>query len=146
MNIRAQIVEEAQSYVGTPFQHQARLKGIGVDCVGLVIEVGRTVGLLPANYENTSYSKPQYPRKPDGTTLMRELTAHMQLINPIDARVGDVLVFWLNAKTRRPQHIAFVTNKGMLHTYANVGRVVEHRIDDKWKRRICAAFQFRGIE
>ena len=35
------IVTEARTWVRTPYHHQARLKGVGVDCAGLVIGVAR---------------------------------------------------------------------------------------------------------
>ena len=30
------LIEEAKTWEGTKFQHQARLKGVAVDCVGLI--------------------------------------------------------------------------------------------------------------
>jgi NlpC/P60 family putative phage cell wall peptidase len=37
------ILEEARSWIGTPYQHQASLKGVGCDCIGLVRGVWRAV-------------------------------------------------------------------------------------------------------
>lgn len=37
----AAIVSEARSWIGTPYRHQASLKGIGCDCLGLVRGVWR---------------------------------------------------------------------------------------------------------
>ena len=36
---RADIVEEARSWLGTPYHHQAALKGVGCDCIGLLRDV-----------------------------------------------------------------------------------------------------------
>lgn len=51
---RAAILEEARSWIGTPFHHRARVKGVGVDCAQLVIAVYAAVGLIddfqPADY------------------------------------------------------------------------------------------------
>jgi cell wall-associated NlpC family hydrolase len=33
------IVTQARGWIGTPFHHQARLKGIGCDCLGLCVGV-----------------------------------------------------------------------------------------------------------
>ena len=38
---REQIVAAARGWVGTPYRHQASLKGIGADCLGLVRGVWR---------------------------------------------------------------------------------------------------------
>ena len=44
---RTDVVAAAREWLGTPFHHQARLRGVGVDCVGLVIGViFLIVGLL----------------------------------------------------------------------------------------------------
>jgi cell wall-associated NlpC family hydrolase len=39
---RAAVIAEARSFLGTPFHHQGRLKGIGVDCAYLLAEVYET--------------------------------------------------------------------------------------------------------
>jgi hypothetical protein len=39
MDIRSQIVEEAKSWVGTPFVHEACVKGVGVDCCTILSSV-----------------------------------------------------------------------------------------------------------
>lgn len=38
---RAAIVAEARGWIGTPYRHQASLKGVGCDCLGLVRGVWR---------------------------------------------------------------------------------------------------------
>jgi NlpC/P60 family putative phage cell wall peptidase len=35
------IVAEARSWIGTPYHHQASLKGVGCDCIGLVRGIWR---------------------------------------------------------------------------------------------------------
>jgi len=31
------IIEKAREFIDTPYEHQGRLKGIGIDCCGLII-------------------------------------------------------------------------------------------------------------
>ncbi len=40
---RAAIVAEAWSWIGTPYRHQASLKGVGCDCLGLIRGVWRAL-------------------------------------------------------------------------------------------------------
>ena len=40
---RAEIVRAARSWIGTPYRHQASLKGVGCDCLGLLRGVWREV-------------------------------------------------------------------------------------------------------
>lgn len=37
--VRARALEIAQSWIGTPYRHQASRRGVGCDCLGLVIGV-----------------------------------------------------------------------------------------------------------
>ncbi|MDE3132294.1 MAG: C40 family peptidase, partial [Acidobacteriota bacterium] len=45
---RARVVAEALSWLGTPYHHRARLKGVGVDCAQLPIAVFADAGLIEA--------------------------------------------------------------------------------------------------
>ena len=44
---REKVVAEALSWVGTPYHHQARKKGVGVDCAMLLLEVYHNAGFIP---------------------------------------------------------------------------------------------------
>ncbi len=47
---------------------------------------------------------------------------------------------------REPQHVALVTDHGIIHSYSGVGKVVEHGLDDRWQQRITAAYRFPYFE
>src|SRR5882724_8889590 len=47
MTKRDEIVAEAKTWLGTPWHHQGRIKGGGVDCVMLLAEVYEAVGIVP---------------------------------------------------------------------------------------------------
>jgi cell wall-associated NlpC family hydrolase len=47
MTTREQVIAEARTWLGTPYHHHARIKGAGVDCAQLLIEVYHEVGLIP---------------------------------------------------------------------------------------------------
>ena len=44
--IRARIVSEALSWLGTPYAHRQRVKGVGVDCAQLPLAVYSAAGLI----------------------------------------------------------------------------------------------------
>ena len=52
---RIEIVEEVRSWIGTPFQHQGRLKNVGCDCIGLVVAINKKFGI--SDYDNFSYER-----------------------------------------------------------------------------------------
>lgn len=134
----AAIVAEARSYIGTPFHHQGRVKGIGIDCVGLVIGIAHALGL-------SDFDTADYGRQPDPVAMGATLDAHLDRVNLSDIRPGDIL--WLRM-IWEPMHLAIVTEVDPLrivHAYQRPGlsRCVEQGIDDAWRRRIVACFRYR---
>jgi NlpC/P60 family putative phage cell wall peptidase len=43
---REQVIGEARSWIGTKFHNNQRLKGVGCDCLGLIVSVMETVGVV----------------------------------------------------------------------------------------------------
>jgi NlpC/P60 family putative phage cell wall peptidase len=44
---RQAVIAEAESWIGTPFHHEAMVKGAGVDCGMLLAAVYRAAGVIP---------------------------------------------------------------------------------------------------
>ena len=57
MSIRDEIIASARRWRRTPFHHHARVKGVGVDCLNLLVAVYQESGLLSLDYQ-----LPDYPR------------------------------------------------------------------------------------
>lgn len=138
MNMRYEIVKKAREYIGTRFRHQGRKKGGSVDCVGLLACVAQELGI-------SDYDRKVYSSQPTEGLLVSELKNICEEIPIEEAGPGDVLVFWISRKTKRTQHAGIMTDKGMIHAYQKVRKVVEHGLDDKWKSRLCTAFRFPGV-
>lgn len=142
---RAAIVAEARSYLGTPFVHQGRVRGHGVDCVGLPICIARTFGMVAPGLDVTGY-----PRSPDGRTLLATADKYMTRIERSEMTVGDVLVLRFDAL---PQHMGIVGDYlhgglSLIHalgTPDGKGRVVEHHLNDATMKRYVAAYRLPGI-
>ncbi len=45
---RASVIAEAESWLGTPYHHMGRLKGVGCDCLTLLAAVYAASGIVPA--------------------------------------------------------------------------------------------------
>jgi len=141
LDARAAIVAEARAWLGVRFRHQGR-SAEGVDCAGLVICVGRKLGLLPADLDVNGYS-----RRPDGVSLLQACGEHLRRIPAGEARAGDVLVFRIE---RDPQHLAvladyFAGGHAIIHAYAPNRSVVENRLDGWWLSHLVAAYRFPGV-
>jgi NlpC/P60 family putative phage cell wall peptidase len=140
------IIIQARTWIGTPFHHQARLKGKGCDCLGLIVGVVDELGLKDKNDQPLSgYDEVTYSKEPDGVYLTEKLTALLDEVPIAEARAGDLALFTVR---NNPQHMAFLTDYedtlGMVHSYAPARRVVEHRLDDDWKSRLVKVFRWES--
>lgn len=141
---RAEIVAEARAWIGTPWRHQSCLKGAGVDCLHLIAGVGRNVGAPEAArfFDNQEWHN--YGREPDPAKMFAGCDALSDRIDPATALPGDALLFAIGG---HPMHFGLLTDSNtFIHAYLGARRVVEHRLDDKWRRRIIRAYRFRGVE
>lgn len=137
----AALINVARAWLGTPWRHQGRRKGVGVDCVGFVAEVGREAGLLDvADAAN-------YRRRPTDDTLRRRLTEVLAAIPVADIAPGDVVLMRFDGVE---SHVGLIADYApipgelsLIHAYLPARKVVEHRIDDAWRARMVAAFRIR---
>ena len=126
------VINAARSFVGARFMHQGRMKD-AMDCVGLIVVVAREHGL-------ELNDRTDYRREPDGTVLEACLDNSLRRADSMEP--GDVLLFWITAP-HLPRHVAIWTGKTIIHSYFDVGRVVEHRLSKAWARRIIRPYRWR---
>ena len=141
MVTRQQFVVEARKWLGTPFMHQGRTRGRGVDCVGLVLSVMHDLHL---NRWWADAECSVYPRFPVGRRV-HEMCQERLTEKPIAQRQpGDVLTL---RNPVAPCHMAIVTDKGILHAYGaqTIHKVVEHALSDKWLKRVEGCFAIPGL-
>jgi NlpC/P60 family putative phage cell wall peptidase len=139
------IVAQARTWLGTPFHHQARLKGKGCDCLGLIVGVVDELGLKDRNgMKLAAYDEVTYSKEPDGAYLIQKLTGLLEEVPIAEARAGDLALFKVR---ENPQHLAILSDYegglGMIHSFAPSRRVVEHRLDDEWKSKIIKVFRWQ---
>jgi cell wall-associated NlpC family hydrolase len=125
----ADFIAAARSYVGVPFRHQGRTRH-GVDCIGLVVCAARDIGLTLAD-------RTDYPRDPNG---LLQLEMARQFAPVESTQAGDILLMRFRGE---PQHVAILAGATLIHGYASIGRVVEHGLDAKWRRRIVATYRLK---
>jgi len=145
---RGQIVAAARGWLGTPYQHQASLKGVGCDCLGLVRGVWREVyGQEP---EAPPAYRADWAESGGAETLLEAARRHLTPI-PIDGyQPGDVLLFRMSADAC-VKHAAIVCAREpgepearIIHAYW--GRAcVESWLGPWWRRRIAFAFSFPKV-
>ncbi len=153
--LKGAIVAEARSWLGTPYRHQASVKGTGCDCFGLIRGVWRAL------YGPEPEAVPAYSRdwrvESGKETLIAAGLRHMHSVAINGRQPGDVLIFRM-----KPGLIA--THCGILSAVSEVnvgsegglghfihaqerGTVNEVPLADWWRRRIVGVFAFpQGID
>jgi NlpC/P60 family putative phage cell wall peptidase len=141
--IGAEAVRLARGWLGTPYRHQACLKGAGCDCLGLVR------GVFAELYGQAAETPPPYSRdwaEATGRETMIEAAArHLIPIAPAEAAPGDVLIFRLRPGAMAKHAAIMTTEARMIHAMEGAP-VCEIHITSWWRRRIAAVFRFPDQE
>lgn len=135
---RLAFIAEARSYVSPSvrFRHQGRSRR-GVDCAGLLLvsmaAIGRPIQDLAS-----------YGREPLNGGLRTMLVANLgEPVPKTSMRVGDVVMMrFLGA----PTHVGLIANHphgglSLIHSFAQVKKVVEHGIDAEWMDHIVEVWR-----
>lgn len=129
------IITAARECVGTPFRHQGRIIGLALDCAGLIVYIAAKFGLK-------SIEPDGYGRSPCNGMLEASADLQPYLMRVSDMQAADVLMMRF---TGEPQHVAIYTGDTIIHAYESIGKVVEHRMDDKWLRRVVRVYRFKDV-
>lgn len=130
--MRAGFVEAARKMVGTPFAHQGRQPDVGLDCVGLIFCSAWSAGL---DLENVN----GYGRAPDGQWVRTVLAEYCDEI--AEPESGDIVLFAI--QRGHSQHCGIVDGPHVIHAYGSKGRVVRHRLEGAWSRRVDSYWRLR---
>ncbi len=140
---RSDVVESAVAWIGTPYHHQASVRGIGTDCLGLVR------GIWREHYGAEPEPVPNYTRdwaEAFGSEALLDASArHLVLRGQgLPIRAGEVLLF-RSALGAPAKHVG-VALDATAFVHAVDGRaVVRSLFSAWWKRRLVARFDFPGI-
>lgn len=116
---RSAVVQEAESWLGTPYHHAARVKGAGTDCAMLLAEVYEAAGVTP-RVEPEAY--------PHDWHIHRNEERYLQHVETFARRIegaprpGDIALFRVG---RCISHGAIVISWPLaIHAYVTPGEVV----------------------
>jgi len=148
--MRAAVVAAARGWLGTPYRHQASLRGEGADCLGLIRGVWRE--LFGPEPETLPSYRPDWAEVGGAETLLAAARRWLAEIPVEAARAGDVVLFRM-APGAPAKHCAILSAgridgvgsdaARMIHAYW--GRsVVESWMGPWWRARLVAAFAWPG--
>lgn len=141
--MRKELLAEAKSWVGTPYLHQACVKGVGVDCVNLIIAVGAATGLLNLTKADLKAFS-GYSRLPNPDHMGYYIRKHLL---PADFQVGNIV--WIQWRENLPMHLAIIgehdSEPTLIHAYGDVRKVVEHKLTKEWHDKIVSFWGYPGL-
>lgn len=149
-SLRNQIVEEAESWIGTPYQHQAMVKGDGggVDCAMLIAGVAINIGIMDKSIRKDI---PPYPMEwhfhndvPLMTNIMEIFGCKKRNISSLASlKPGDIVAFQLG---RVPSHLGlYVGDNLFIHAYGGVKFVTKNELSAQWADRFHSAYRYPGV-
>ena len=115
------VVEIARTWIGTKYHHQAHKKGVGCDCIGLIIGVWQELfeGRVPKTFQLPIYT-PHWGDETGEFNIMAEYSA--QYLVPVQdavlqAQPGDVCL-WRMYSRGPVKHAGIISHDGnMIHAY-----------------------------
>lgn len=133
--------------MGTPYVHQHRTLGVGVDCIGLIWAVGEAVGVLsvdPAKVKRfLGYTRMPNPRR------MREALETFFVPVTAEYEPGDVAWLAWDRDHAVPQHTAILgehrQRPTLIHAFAPAGKCVEHGFTGEWPQLVTSWWRYPGL-
>lgn len=120
--MRERIALKAREWLDTPYHHQQSVKGIGVDCLGLVAGVAVELGIAGKYNAQSFIPFKGYSRNPNPNHMQKAMDAF--LIPVCKPEIGDIA--WIETRENLPSHLAIlVTPTSVIHADAFAKKVIE---------------------
>lgn len=88
---RQRVVEEAKTWLLTPFHHMARVKGVGVDCSNMICSVYETCGVW--KHREIEYYPLDWHLHRDDERYLKGVMEVADEIESEAAQIGDLVLF-----------------------------------------------------
>ncbi|HTQ15683.1 MAG TPA: NlpC/P60 family protein [Rhizomicrobium sp.] len=143
------IVALARRWIGTPYVHQASVRGAGCDCLGLLRGVWRDMGREePQAVPNYSPDWAEARAAGTGTeaeTLYAALARHFTEVPPARLAPGDVALFRMHPRGPA-KHCGILAERDgsatLIHARQNK-RVSEEPLSEFWRRKLVCGFRIQ---
>lgn len=135
------IADLARDWIGTPYVHQASVKGAGTDCLGLLRGIWREIyGAEPVQIPPYSMDWSEASGRED----LRAAADRWLIAKDLaEVAVGDVLLFRMRMGAVA-KHLGIqsgVQTPSFIHAYSGHA-VVESALTQAWQRKIVARYRF----
>jgi NlpC/P60 family putative phage cell wall peptidase len=145
--LQQEILDEARSWIGTPFSHQGRIKGKRVDCIGLIEMIARAKHLI--GFDETTPLPDRwtgYAHMPEHGELEKALSHFLIKQRCSQVQPCDIIAIRMPSDpTRVAKHVAIYTERDtIIHALAlgKARKCTEHRYDRGWKKYARGVYRF----
>ena len=133
------VVGEALSWLGTPYRHQGLHKGVGCDCIGLVLGIWRAVyGVEP---ELPGPYAPDWAEAGGEERLLAGARRHFGEKPLTEMAAGDLMVFRWRPHLPSKHAGILVGQDHFVHAYEGMA-VSLSALVPQWRKRIAGVFAF----
>lgn len=148
---RMSAIADLRTYRGTPFRHQGRRKGHGIDCIGIALAAARLIGAITPEEEK---GFPAYGRLPfrDSRNLRNLISTRMRIIPIPDVKPLDIALMTIYGL---PMHLGVIADfaahggvnapHSIIHAMATFGSVQEHFFDPP-RLAVRNCYRFLGLD
>ncbi len=139
---RVSIIEEAKTWINTPFKHQGRLKGVGGDCISVLVGIAKKFGYDKKVNFKDDVDYVNYHKMPLNSLLRENMDRYFDKVSFSEGLPADILLFWF---VRQPQHVAILLENHLIIHAAENYKVCIHRMNDWWWSRVFGVYRFKGL-
>lgn len=137
---REALCAEASTWVGTPYHHLQHAKGLGADCIGLIIGIAKAVGILASHWQPWTYSAEWHVHNSE--ELLRGGVLQYGCTPVAVPQHGDILLFRF---AHAAAHSAILMpGNTMIHAVLNK-QVRQEPFAAKWRDIFDSAYAFPGV-
>ena len=139
MNVDA-LISEALSWEGTPWHHQAAIKGAGIDCAMFLVRCYQAAGVVPAEYDPRPYPRDWHlPRSEE--RFVAEILKHARRVRK--PRAGDRVLYKFG---RCHSHGGIVLEWPIIiHSYVTRGVCRDHGDQGDLAGRDMRVYRIKGV-
>lgn len=130
----SKLIQIAKEWVGTPWVHNQSVKGLGCDCVGFIVGIGREAGIIPNNFQLENYN-----RIPRQNELIKTFD-NLPFVEAIsDYQAEDILIIKLG---NIAGHVALCLGDEIIHSDVQFG---VHIVSiNYYKNLICKTYRIKS--
>jgi NlpC/P60 family putative phage cell wall peptidase len=142
--VHDRVLALAADWIGTPYRHQASLKGVGCDCIGLIRGIWRA--LYGTEPEPVTAYAPDWAERGGADRLIAAALQHFGPALPVsEARPGDVLLFRWQPDCAAKHAGILAGPVHFIHAYEQAS-VIRSALVPSWRRRIVAVHRFPDVD